>query len=584
MTYRSRLLLGFAAATVLPLLLAAVGVRRQLSLRLEAQHQRRVDALAHVATQDLERESASVAARLHTLARELEDDNHFRLAVRGAPEERSYLLDYAERAMLVTGLSMLQVQDQAGRILSSGHFRNEFDRLDPDLPHLLGASGDRPTLVSTRGPDGQFIALARIDSLRLGGAWFTIIGGTRVDRAFLDRFARDGELSITLVAPDGNAVRDPAEVLRPDDTDDGAIAPRSTNDDSDERVVAKVALAFIDTRTTDSARVGTASLVISHSLGELEALRHDVDRWLLATAAMAVLAALSLGAWLSAGLSRPLAELSHATSALHLEGPEVVLAAGRDDEIGALARRFTAMSRRLRASAARLRAAERRATVGEMARQVNHDIKNGLIPIRNVLRHLSQVQERHPEELPVVFAERRGTLESGLGYLDALARNYARLTPAIERRPFEVNAVARAVVGDTVAGNGLRVEMTLAEALPPVIGDPVVLHRILDNLLRNAIESLPSERGRVVLETCRDGAGTVSITVSDTGRGMDAAELARAFDDFFTTKPTGTGLGLSVVRRLTSDLGGSLRVVSTPGKGTTVTLTLLAAGASGKSL
>ena len=68
--------------------------------------------------------------------------------------------------------------------------------------------------------------------------------------------------------------------------------------------------------------------------------------------------------------------------------------------------------------------------------------------------------------------------------------------------------------------------------------------------------------------------GAVRIVVGDTGRGMSEEQLARAFDDFFTTKPDGTGLGLSVVRRLTTDLDGSVRVESAPGQGTVFTIEL----------
>src|SRR6185437_14547500 len=254
------------------------------------------------------------------------------------------------------------------------------------------------------------------------------------------------------------------------------------------------------------------------------------------------------------------------------EGPELELATGRDDEFGALARRFGAMSRRLRASAASLRDAERRATVGEMARQVNHDIKNGLIPIRNVVQHLSQVQERQPAQLATVFAERRPTLESSIGYLDTLARNYARLTPAVTRRSFDAGAVARDAAASS--NGAAQVQSRIAAGLPPVIGDPVVLRRILDNLLRNALESLPVSGGTVTLDVQRADDAAVRVIVSDTGCGMSEAELSRAFDDFHTTKPNGTGLGLSVVRRLASDLQANLRVESEPGRGTTFTLDL----------
>ncbi|MGH7712855.1 MAG: hypothetical protein ACREOG_16310, partial [Gemmatimonadaceae bacterium] len=161
MTFRSRLLLAFAAAALLPLLLLAGGVRRQLESRLAAQYGRRVDALASIVTEDVVRESVSIAARLATLARGLREDNRFRLAaVHAAPSERAYLLDYAEQAMRLTGLSMLQVQDATGRILSSGHFRNEFDRLEPELPWLLSTAPAGAALVRARTPNGAQLVLA----------------------------------------------------------------------------------------------------------------------------------------------------------------------------------------------------------------------------------------------------------------------------------------------------------------------------------------------------------------------------------------------------------------------------------------
>jgi two-component system sensor histidine kinase HydH len=172
-----------------------------------------------------------------------------------------------------------------------------------------------------------------------------------------------------------------------------------------------------------------------------------------------------------------------------------------------------------------------------------------------------------------VFAERRSTLESSIGYLDTLARNYARLTPHVERRSFDASAVARDAARSAGVG-GIVVNASIADALPPVFGDPVVLRRILDNLLRNAIESLSGRSGEVTLEARRSATGGVRIVVADTGRGMSEQELARAFDDFHTTKAGGTGLGLSVVRRLTADLQGDLKVESAPGRGTTFAIDL----------
>ena len=553
MTFRSRLLIAFALATVVPLAMLGVGVRRQLTARLVAQHQQRVDGMARVAAQDVERESASIASRLSTLVGTLRTDDRFRMAaVRGDPGERAYLLDWAEQAMRTTGLDMLQLQDSAGRIMSSGHFRNEFDRLEPEVPRAL-AMAKGAVLLRARAPEGPFLALVRADSVRVADRRFDLVGGVKVDSAFLRRFAREEGLRVALSIPI-------PRMLAPDDT--SGLSARDAN------VVAALPIRYF----TDS--LTTARLVITYDIPELALLRRDVDQWFAAALMVVVAAGLALAIWLSRRLSEPLATLTHAASTIDLEGPELTVAASRDDEIGTHARRLGSMSTRLRASAARLRQAERRATVGDMARQVNHDIKNGLIPIRNVLRHLVQVQEEQPQDLATVFGERRSTLESSVGYLDTLARNYARLTPSVERRAVDVNGIATEIAASTAVASTIRVRTRLADAVPRAFGDPVIVRRIIDNLVRNAIESLDAGGGDVTIGTSRAPNGAVRIVVADTGRGMSQDELAHAFDDFFTTKPDGTGLGLSVVRRLTTDLNGSMRVESAPGQGTAFTIEL----------
>ena len=553
MTFRSRLLIAFALATVVPLAMLGVGVRRQLTARLVAQHQQRVDGMARVAAQDVERESASIASRLSTLVGTLRTDDRFRMAaVRGDPGERAYLLDWAEQAMRTTGLDMLQLQDSAGRIMSSGHFRNEFDRLEPEVPRAL-AMAKGAVLVRARAPEGPFLALVRADSVRVADRRFDLVGGVKVDSAFLRRFAREEGLRVALSIPI-------PRMLAPDDT--SGLSARDAN------VVAALPIRYF----TDS--LTTARLVITYDIPELALLRRDVDQWFAAALMVVVAAGLALAIWLSRRLSEPLATLTHAASTIDLEGPELMVAASRDDEIGTLARRLGSMSTRLRASATRLRQAERRATVGDMARQVNHDIKNGLIPIRNVLRHLVQVQEEQPQDLATVFGERRSTLESSVGYLDTLARNYARLTPSVERRAVDVNGIATEIAASTAVASTIKLRTRLADAVPRAFGDPVIVRRIIDNLVRNAIESLDAGGGDVTIGTSRAPNGAVRIVVADTGRGMSQDELAHAFDDFFTTKPDGTGLGLSVVRRLTTDLNGSMRVESAPGQGTAFTIEL----------
>ena len=234
-----------------------------------------------------------------------------------------------------------------------------------------------------------------------------------------------------------------------------------------------------------------------------------------------------------------------------------------------------------RTSTARVREAERRATVGELARQINHDIKNGLIPIRNVMRHLAQVERDEPGALAGVFAERRPTVDSSIAYLETLATSYQRLSPPSDRRDCDLNALIAEVVRAAQGHEDVEFGTDLS-SVPPVVGDPVALRRILENLIANAVDSLESKPGRITVSTQvvdRDGGlPAVQVTVADTGRGVSADEAGRIFNDFYTTKPGGTGLGLSIVRRLVMDLHATIGIDSGPGRGTRVIIDIPAGG------
>jgi signal transduction histidine kinase len=561
-SFRARLFLALVLAALLPLSALAFGVRREMTRRLTAENARRGDAAVAALRDDLARESAAVAARLATLTVELGRDNGLRLAlVQGDAGARRGLLDLAGSSMRSSGLTMLQLQDSAGRILSSGHFRNAYDRVEPALPRALVAAGIGPVLVRARTADTTLLVLARLDSLRVARARYTVIGGTAIEPRLRGSLARDPDLSLRLVEA-------------------GTAAPAEAG----ASPVATLSLPFIDERAAEtstapdaSARADvstpadTARLVVTRSPGTLAALRSSIDRWFLAALAATVGLAILGAWWLSTRVSRPLTELAARTAAIDFDRLDQSFPSDRADEIGALATTLGGMTERLRLGAARLREAERRLATGDLARQVNHDIKNGLVPIRNVLRHLSEVARDDPAALPRIFEERRGTLESSLAYLDTLARNYARLSPAAQPAACDVNAVVADIVRATGSAHA-TLRAAPDPALPVVSADPLVLRRILENLVGNAVDSLAGRSdGVVTVGTEAIGAGEsaqVRVTVTDTGPGMSRAELDRAFDDFHTTKAGGTGLGLSIVRRLVLDLGGALRIETAPGAGT----------------
>lgn len=565
MSLRTRLLLAFAAVVLVPIALLALGLRREMSSRLTAEYQARVDRVVEVIREDLERERAGIAVRLASLESALRDDNRFRLAaVAGVPTEREYLLDYAGTAMRLMGLSMLQMLDSDDRIISSGHFRNEHGRLEPGLASALQRTRG-VTLMAARDASRPFVALAQVEPFEIGGRRFTLVGGVIVDDAFVARLSRDRATVVSL--------RNPGP---------GAALDLSTQVARGDSAVGEVELPVIRREADGTLEIVQARLVVTQPLAPLEALLRSTDRWFLLVAAGTGITALLLAVWVSSRISGPLAALAEKTAVLDLDRLDVSFDAGTD-EVGRLSRLLGDLAGRLRASTARIREAERRATVGELARQINHDIKNGLIPIRNVMRHLAQVQRQQPDALPAVFAERRGTVDSSVAYLETLATSYERLAPPLDRRDCDLNALITDVVRAAASHDHVEFGTDLTD-LPRVVGDPVAFRRILENLLANAVDSLHSKPGRVTVATQvlnREGdLPAIRVTVADTGRGMPDDEAERIFEDFYTTKEGGTGLGLSIVRRLVMDLHGTIGVESEPGRGTRIRIDLPAGGPS----
>ncbi|MGD8699735.1 MAG: HAMP domain-containing sensor histidine kinase [Gemmatimonadales bacterium] len=566
MTFRARLSLAFAAVALVPVALFALAVRKEVGDRLTAQYQRRVASMVAAIEADLAQEGAYIGRTLGALRDGVLADNRFRrAALGGSPADRGYMLDYAGEVMRLTGLSMLQIQDDSGRILSSGHFRNEYDRLEPALPRLLATTPNRTSLVEARTPDGPFIALAALDTFRLADRRFSLVGGASVERRLLGRLVREAGLGVSLVYP-GGVIGDssrPGAADAASDSGDAVAGP-----DAASLMVEELSLPFVD---ASAGEIRPARFRVTYPLTELHALRRSIDVWFAIAAGLTAVVALFVASWLSGRMSRPLAELARKTSRIDLDRLDVDFRSARKDEIGALSRLLGAMTERLRASAGRIKEAERRATLGELARQVNHDIKNGLMPIRNVFRHLAQVAQGKPEELPRVFNERHGTIDSSIGYLENLASNYARLTPRFEREACDVSAVARQVVAQARTAAGAEVRLEVADEHATVMGDALALRRILENLVDNALDSLGAGTGTVTVSTrvlaSESSQTTVQVIVTDTGVGMNDEQVARVFDDFYTTKEGGTGLGLSIVRRLVMDLNGSIKVESEPGRG-----------------
>jgi signal transduction histidine kinase len=160
----------------------------------------------------------------------------------------------------------------------------------------------------------------------------------------------------------------------------------------------------------------------------------------------------------------------------------------------------------------------------------------------------------------------------------------ARIPTLIKKAPARKDAVAinnaiLAVIALTrmeAANNGVSVRTQLAEGLPPVQGDRVQLQQVLLNLIINAIEAMRDvgEEERELLISSRNEPDGVSVEVRDSGPGFAPAALERVFEAFYTTKPGGLGLGLSICRSIIEAHGGRLSASGNEGPGATFQFTL----------
>jgi signal transduction histidine kinase len=549
---RTRILLAALVAAVLPLALLAAGARETVRERFTAQFRERVAETADGVQRTIAQRAADLDARLIAIEQRARRDGAARAALTGVTD-RAGLIDFAPDAAAAAALDFLLLIDDAGGVLSSGHFRNDYGRA---IRSLLALEPGSTAIVRARRPSDTFVVLARAHRFEVGGRRYLLVAGTEVDAALLRTLAPSAAAPVSLQ-------------LRLPDTAIGS-ASAATGD-----VARRIDMTFVDADTDTFGDAG-ATWIIAHSAEPLRTLLRALDRWFAAALAAALLLAFVVARVLATRVNRPLEELARQASRVRMDRSDVRFATRRRDEVGALARVLDDMVQRLRAGALQLRDAERRATVGDMARQVNHDIRNGLLPIRNVIRHLGEVAAS-PEELATVFGERRQTLDGGIGYLESLATNYARLTPRLDRQICSVDDIVTAVLRDARGAD--RIAHEAAAGTARVHADPVALRRIIDNLIVNAVESLPAEGGRVVVRTAAS-TETVTIAVQDSGAGMTPDTVERIFDDFFTTKERGTGLGLSIVRRLVADMGGRIAVASEPGQGTTFTIELPSARTS----
>ncbi len=281
-------------------------------------------------------------------------------------------------------------------------------------------------------------------------------------------------------------------------------------------------------------------------------------------------------------VQRPMVELQQKIA--RLGGGDLgvsVSFAHRNDEIGDLGRNFNQMVRQLRESRmeiellhrTQMSRAEHMATLGEMATGLAHEIRNPLAGIAGVIEIIGRDLPTTSPARAVVKDVRQEITRINRIVTDLLQT--ARPHPPRVRKSDLNTTVEHAVMLGRQQALAKSVEIKLHKdpSLPEVEHDSDQIHQVLLNLLLNSLQAIDQKNGKITVTLERKDNSAV-VEVTDNGRGISPDLLPSIFRPFFTTKGDGTGLGLSLARRIVEDHQGRIDVTSTVGKGTTFAVVL----------
>jgi len=442
-----------------------------------------------------------------------------------------------------------------------------------------GAIPRKTFLRQVETPQANVLGMLAIRTVPARGVSFYVIGGRKLDSTLLQSLATPAGMRILVYSSpeQGSAgfLSSTNEGFEPDKLMPLVQNALQQHDEiSDtvewstglEEVFHAVALAGLNDKPA-------AVLLVGNSLRQQRSLEANIAKVSLLIALCGIIFGLILSSVIAAHITRPVKELADAATQIGGGNWQVHVEPASQDEIGQLAQAFNQMTQELIAQKERLVQTERVAAWRELARRLAHELKNPLFPLQLTVENLLRAREAGQEQFEEVFRESTSTLLTEITNLKTIIGRFSDFSkmPAPHLQPLDLNEMVRSVAqlfhGQFQRQPG-RIETVLQlDSVPPVSADPVLLRRVLENLVLNAIDAMP-EGGRLTFRTSTAEKYGV-FELSDTGTGLTPEECERLFTPYYTSKQHGTGLGLAIVQSVISDHKGRITVASKKNEGTT---------------
>ena len=288
-----------------------------------------------------------------------------------------------------------------------------------------------------------------------------------------------------------------------------------------------------------------------------------------------LLVAFAVAYFLSSYITKSLKTISDKLSetSLNQKNEKIVLEAN-SKEINLLIKAYNGMVDELEESALKLAQSEREEAWQEMAKQVAHEIKNPLTPMRLTVQSFQRKFDPNDPNLKQKINDYSETLIQQIDTMSSVASAFSNFAsmPAQQNETLNVVDVVELTM-DIFNEEYVHFKAEEDEIISKI--DRTQLIRIITNLVKNAIQAIPeSQENKAVCVNIKKAAGNVVITVADNGIGIAPEDFNRIFEPKFTTKTSGMGLGLSIIKNIIENYNGTITFESQKGKGTTFKVSL----------
>jgi nitrogen fixation/metabolism regulation signal transduction histidine kinase len=474
-------------------------------------------------------------------------------------------------------LEYLELVAHDGSIISSLQWTARFGYKEP----AIAAAGKPAFLKQEDLPDGTSqIGLFATRTVAGSDPPLYVVGGRQLDTGFLKDFSVPAGTQLLIYRNvsgpfDVHNFAGPADDVKSAGHYQTLVDDARTNGRSVEGVVYltkqredSMSATAIPLKAPDDNVL--AVLLIANSRRSMVEVQAHIRDIAYGIAGLGIIFAVLASLWIAARISRPIEELALAAGRVATGDWETRVDIRALDEVGDLARSFNNMTRQLSDQRDKLLQAERVAAWRELARRLAHELKNPLMPLQITVENMVRAKKLPKKQFDEVFKESTATLTEEIDNLKTIVGRFSDFSklPKPEAVEMDAREAVRRVVklyGPALEEKHIELGTSIGAEPLPILGDSELLHRVLSNLVLNAMDAMP-EGGTLTVSAVR-AKETARISVSDSGAGLTPEECERLFTPYYTTKQHGTGLGLAIVQSVVADHNGTIAVESVEGGG-----------------